>query len=122
MESQDTPLILVVEDETLIRWNAVEIIFDAGWEAIEAANGEEALERLSSHPDVSLLFTDVNMPGSLDGVELAKRVHRSHPHMHIVISSGRGAVPPTEIPDDGTFLPKPYGVHELQSVVEKKLA
>ena len=121
MAGQNRPLVLVVEDETLIRWNAVEMIFDAGWEAIEAANGEEALERLSAHPSVSVLFTDVNMPGSLDGVELARRVHRSHPHMHIVITSGRGAVPDKEIPDDGTFLPKPYGVDDLQRVVEDKL-
>ena len=115
-------MVLVVEDETLIRWNAVEMIYDAGWEAIEAANGDEALERLSAHPDVSVLFTDVNMPGSLNGVELAQLVHRSHPQMHIVITSGRGAVPQREIPDDGTFLPKPYGVHDLHRVVEKKLA
>ena len=122
MVPQDIPLILVVEDETLIRWNAVEMIFDAGWEALEAANAQEALERLSDNPSISLLFTDVNMPGSLNGVELAQLVHRSHPHMQIVITSGRGAVQDAEIPDDGTFLPKPYGVHDLQRVVEAKLA
>jgi DNA-binding NtrC family response regulator len=122
MVAQDIPLILVVEDETLIRWNAVEMIFDAGWEALEAANAEEALERLSANPGVSVLFTDVNMPGSLDGVELAHIVHRSHPHMQIVITSAKGAVQDGEIPDDGTFLPKPYGVNDLQRVVEQKLA
>ena len=122
MVPRDIPLILVVEDETLIRWNAVEMIFDAGWEALEAANAEEALERLSANPGVSVLFTDVNMPGSLDGVELAHLVHRLHPHMQIVITSGKGAVQAKGIPDDGTFLPKPYGVHDLQRVVQEKLA
>jgi len=122
MVAQDIPLILVVEDETLIRWNAVEMIFDAGWRALEAANAEEALERLSTHPGVSILFTDVNLPGPLDGVELAHLVHRSHPRVQIVITSGKGAVQDGEIPDDGTFLPKPYGVDDLQRVVEQKLA
>ena len=89
MVPRDIPLILVVEDETLIRWNAVEMIFDAGWEALEAANAEEALERLSANPSASVLFADVNMPGSLDGAELAHLVHRSHPHMEIVITSGK---------------------------------
>jgi DNA-binding NtrC family response regulator len=116
------PLVLVVEDEVFIRWNAVEIVQEAGWRAVEAANSEEALVALAEHPSVEVLFIDVNMPGAFDGLELARQVHRTHPHIQIVVTSGKRAIPTSEIPDDGTFLPKPYGVDDLVRAVERKLS
>jgi CheY-like chemotaxis protein len=83
-----TPLVLVVEDEVFIRWNAVEMIEGAGWSAAEAANAEEALEILADNPSVKLLFTDVNMPGLFDGLELAKRIHEKHPQIENLVTSG----------------------------------
>ena len=103
-----SPVILVVDDEPIIRLDAVAIIEDAGFAAFEAADAEEALEIMAAHPDVSVLFTDINMPGPFDGLELARRVHEGWPMVQLVITSGRVVPNPEEIPDHGHFVAKPY--------------
>ncbi len=102
------PVILVVDDEPIIRLDAVAIIEDAGFLALEAADAEEALEVMARHPEVSVLFTDINMPGPFDGLELARRVHAGWPAVQLVITSGRVAPSPEQIPDHGHFVAKPY--------------
>ena len=72
-------VVLIVEDETLIRMNAAEIIAQAGWQPVEAGDAAEALTILGRDPSVTVLFTDINMPGPMNGLDLAQRVHRSHP-------------------------------------------
>ncbi len=114
MSSSDNPkhVVLVVDDEPLIRMNAVDMLFDAGFDVVEAADAAEALNAIADHPDVGLLFTDVNMPGQMDGLELAYRVHQLHPQIRLILTSGKVWLDPEELPDHGQFLGKPY--HEQQ--------
>ncbi len=115
------PAVLVVEDETFTRLAAVDLLSDAGLPNYEAADADEALSTLASHPDIKLLFTDVNMPGAMDGMSLAKSVSRMRPDVAIIVTSGRRRIPECELPEDGTFLPKPYGPQQLVEAVEETL-
>ena len=105
--------ILVVEDETLIRIWAADLLEENGFSVLEAKDADAALIVLESRPDVKLLFTDVQMPGSLNGMELAQEVHARWPHVLLVITSGRERPSRAEIPDDGRFVPKPYNAEQL---------
>lgn len=119
---QNSPAtVLVVEDEPLVRLNAAEMIETAGWRALQASNSAEALHLLKKEPRVDVLFTDINMPGEMDGLELASCVHQLHPHIELVVTSGKRALSDTVLPDDGTFLCKPYGIDDLVSVIGSKL-
>jgi|SRR5258708_6821624 two-component system, response regulator PdtaR len=115
------PAILVVEDETLIRLWAAGLLEENGFSVLEAENAEAALKVLESRPDVKLLFTDVQMPGSLNGMELAREVHARWPHVLLVITSGRERPTRAEIPDDGRFVAKPYNAEELLGQVKDLL-
>ncbi len=106
--SLERPVVLFVEDELLVRLFGADMLEGAGFEVIEAANADEALRELESRGDVQVLFTDIHMPGSLDGLELARRVHTRWPAIKLLIASGRVRPDPEEIPDDGRFVPKPY--------------
>ena len=99
---------LVVEDEPFLRLAAADIANDAGLGAVEACDADEALSILEGRDDICLVFTDVQMPGSMDGFGLACLVRRRWPQMAIIITSGC-ACPTTEaLPSDATFVPKPY--------------
>ena len=100
--------VLVVDDEPLIRMYAADVLNDAGYEVVEAETGAGALEALGRRPDITVLFSDVNMPGDFDGLALARRVHAIRPDIRIVITSG--AVRPTgaDLPDEAAFVAKPY--------------
>ena len=102
------PLILVVEDEPLLRFNAADALEEAGFSVTEANNAETALEVPEARRDVRMLFTDVHMLGSFDGMELARQVHRRWPHILLMITSGRERPNAAEIPDA-----KPYRHSEL---------
>jgi CheY-like chemotaxis protein len=82
-------LILIVEDEALVRLSGVGIFADAGFRIIEAVNSDEALEFLEADSDVQLVFTDVNMPGTIDGLALARQVHDRWPRIGIMVVSGQ---------------------------------
>jgi two-component system, response regulator PdtaR len=102
------PVILIVEDEVLVRLSAVGMLEDAGFRMIEAANGDEALELLEADSDVQLLFTDIHMPGAINGLALAKRVHDRWPHIGIMVASARPMQRPHELPAGSRFEQKPY--------------
>jgi CheY-like chemotaxis protein len=108
-------VVLLVDDEPMLRMLAREGLEDAGFEVVEADDAEAALEILGARADVTVLFTDVNMPGPLDGLALARRVHEQWPAIQLVLTSGRGLAAP--LPDDGRFMPKPYSIVELISAV-----
>jgi two-component system, response regulator PdtaR len=84
----NTPAILIVEDEGLVRLLGVDTFVDAGFRVIEAINGDVALGLLEADSDVQLLFTDVSMPGKMDGLALAREVHDRWPHIGIMVVSG----------------------------------
>jgi CheY-like chemotaxis protein len=104
------PVILIVEDEALVRLSAVGMLEDAGFRTIEAASGDEALELLVADSDVQLLFTDVNMPGIIDGLVLARQVHDRWPHIGIVVASAKKEPQLGELPVGSRFEWKPYNV------------
>ena len=106
--SRKSPVILLVEDEVLIRIFEADLLQDAGFEVIEAANADEALRELETRSDVQVLFTDIHMPGSLDGLELARCVHELWPGIELLIASGRSRLGPDEIPDSARFVSKPF--------------
>jgi two-component system, response regulator PdtaR len=105
----NTTVVLVVEDQPLVRMTAADELEEAGFRVLEAANADEALEVLEAHAGiVQVLFTDIDMPGSMDGMELAEEVYRRWPHILLLVSSGYARPHPDEIPDHGQFVPKPY--------------
>ena len=107
--SSDAPHSLVVEDETLIRMHACEILANAGFHCHEAADSDQARARLDvDGPSITLLFTDVDMPGQMDGFELARYVAARWPEIAIVVSSGRVRPEPGQLPDGATFIAKPF--------------
>jgi CheY-like chemotaxis protein len=120
-ENDNPPVVLLVEDELLVRMTVADELEEAGFHVLEAANADVALAVLDVRSDeVQVLFTDVHMPGSMDGMKLAEQVHARWPHVRLLISSGYARPQPDEIPDDGRFVPKPYyaativkQIHEL---------
>jgi CheY-like chemotaxis protein len=115
------PVVLVVEDDPLLRILAVEVVEEAGFTAIEARNADEAVVLLESRADVALLFTDIDMPGSMDGLKLAHAVHHRWPPIKILVVSGKERLQSSDLPSNSCFVGKPYRasalVDELQSMV-----
>ena len=112
------PLALVVDDDELLRLYAADLLEQHGFAVIKAENADEALEVLEKRNDVRLLFTDIQMPGALDGMDSARQVHARWPHVLLVITSGQTAPTRAEIPDDGRFVAKPYRASELLGQVD----
>ena len=117
--SHNHAAVLVVDDEALVRMYAVDVLRDAGHVVYEAGGADEALELLELHEDIGVLFTDINMPGHLDGLDLARMVHTKRPKVHIILTSGRLRPPAEAIPDDGRFLAKPYAGEAVTSLVSQ---
>src|SRR4051812_10534453 len=104
----ERPLVLIVEDEFLIRTHAAGVIRDAGFEVIEASNADEAIMMLETRLDIRVVFTDIQMPGSMDGLKLAHAVRDRWPPVHIVATSGHYAFHEGDLPTGAVFFPKPY--------------
>jgi CheY-like chemotaxis protein len=100
--------ILLVEDDALLRWVAAEMAEDAGYRVLQASDADAALKIIADHREIGILVTDVHMPGSMDGVDLARVVHDRWPRVELIVMSGRLRPLNNELPDDGIFIPKPY--------------
>ena len=107
------PVVLVVEDEPLLRMLAVEVVEEAGFPAIEACDADEAVKLLESRGDITLLFTDINMPGSMDGIKLAHAVRDRWPPIKILVVSGQQRLQFSDLPSNSCFHGKPYQVSAL---------
>jgi two-component system, response regulator PdtaR len=105
--------ILVVEDEPLVRMDAVSMLEGSGYDVVEAADAEQALTQLESRADVDTLFTDINMPGRMDGCALAYAVIALRPDMRLFITSGACMPDNGVCPAESTFVPKPYTAEGL---------
>ena len=114
---QTTPVVLVVDDEALLRWHASDLLASAGYKVVEADDAATALRILEARKDVKLLFTDVQMPGALDGLDLVRQVHERWPNVLLLVTSGGLSIADADIPDDGRFVPKPYREGDLLSKV-----
>lgn len=116
-----SPLVLVVEDEVLVRLNAIFHLEEAGFDTLQAGNADEAIALLESREDVTVVFTDIHMPGSMDGLRLAHAVRNRWPPIELVVTSGLVRVPTEDLPERGHFLSKPYDgpmlVEKVQSLV-----
>jgi two-component system, response regulator PdtaR len=107
-------VILVVEDEALIG-NAAYMIRDLGFEVIEAADADQAVSLLESIPEISVVFTDIQMPGSMDGLRLVAVVRKRWPPVALLVTSGQFRPKDGELPENTLFLPKPYILGELKT-------
>ena len=110
---KSTPVVLIVEDEPLLRMLAVEVVEEAGFVAIEARDADEAVVLLESRADITLLFTDINMPGSMDGLKLAHAVRERWPPIKIILVSGQLKPATTDIPANSRFYGKPLEAKEM---------
>ncbi|MGC2027431.1 response regulator [Bradyrhizobium sp.] len=113
------PVVLIVEDDLLIRIHAAQIIEEAEFDVVEASNADEAIAILEARPDIGVLFTDIQMPGSMDGLKLAAAVKGRWPPIKILTTSGLVTVGPDELPEGGRFLPKPYSPTQLAATLRE---
>ena len=111
--------VLVVDDEVFVRMLVADVLDEADFEVIEAANAQAALKRLELAQDVRVLFTDINMPPGMDGLELARRVHAQWPQIGLVVTSGYERPSNDQIADGGLFLPKPFRPETVIGAVQQ---
>ena len=106
-------VVLVVEDEMLLRMRAVDMVEDAGFTSVEAVDADEAVAILESRSDIALLLTDIQMPGTMDGLGLARSVHERWPPIKIILVSGQLTLANIDIPADSRFFGKPLEANEM---------
>jgi two-component system, response regulator PdtaR len=119
--SAKIPTILVVEDDALVRMNGSDILEEAGFQVLEAETADDALVMLEDGAEVHLLFSDVDMPGHIDGMELARIVHERWPRICLLITSGHHRLQDGDVPEPGTFVSKPWTPETLTSQVRRLL-
>lgn len=105
------PTVLMVEDDTLIRDTVSDELTDAGFDVIQVGSADQAIAILEVRQDIHLVFTDIDMPGSMDGLKLAAAVRDRWPPVHIIITTGKSR--PMTIPVNAIFIPKPYLTHNV---------
>lgn len=105
--------VLVVEDESLIRMAIADHLQESGFHVLEAKNADQALILLAERSDIGILFTDVDMPGSIDGVELARAARDLWSAIRIYVTSGLWRLNDGELPTDSVFVSKPYNADDL---------
>src|ERR1700691_1607404 len=103
-----SPVILIVEDELLLRMDSAEVIENAGYKVVQAANADDAIAILTARPNIHVVFTDIQMPRSMDGLKLARFVRDRWPPIKIVATSGLVGVGEGDLPEGGVFIAKPY--------------
>ncbi len=111
--------ILIAEDDALLRLVAVDVFEDAGYEVLEAANATEALFVLNKRSDVAALFTDVEMPGGINGFSLARQCRSMLPDISVVISSGHREPSRDDLPIAAKFIPKPYDPNAIVATINE---
>jgi len=113
------PIVLVVEDDDSLRMLATDIVEETGLPVLAAADGEEAVRLLDRYPDIGILFTDINMPGEVDGITLARIARDRHPFMQLLFVSGYVTQDSAALPEGGHFFGKPYDVEQISSTLMK---
>lgn len=115
-------IVLVVEDEPILRMLAVGIVEDAGLEPIEASDASEAVAILEARQDIRLVFTDVDMPGGMDGLKLAACIRDRWPPIEVIVTSGKPLPQGLVLPARAIFIPKPFDLRELTSALQRMAA
>ena len=113
------PVVLIVEDDLLLRIDATSMIEAVGFDVVEAASADDAIKILEARRDITVVFTDIQMPGSMDGLKLARAVRSRWPPIKIVATSGLVDVGEKDLPEGGRFLAKPYSVGEITGTLRE---
>lgn len=113
-KTRQLPAILVVDDEVIVRIDLVDTIQDAGFPTFEASNAAEAIRLMEAHPEIQVLFTDIDMPGTMDGLKLSHYVRDRWPPVRIVITSGHVVAMAEHMPSDALFVAKPHEAAALE--------
>jgi CheY-like chemotaxis protein len=111
--------VLVVEDEYLVRMSAMDMVEDAGFEALAASDADEAIRILESRNDIRAVFTDIQMPGSMDGLRLARVVRSRWPPVALIVTSGHTTALEGDLPTGGKFLHKPYAPTQIKATLQQ---
>lgn len=114
-----TPLVLIVEDDVLVRMDAVEFVARAGYRTLEAGNADEAIALLDKHADIAVVFTDIEMPGSMDGLRLARAIRDRWPPVKIIATSAHTHFKEADLPAGGRFFWKPYSHAQIRAALEE---
>jgi CheY-like chemotaxis protein len=122
LETSRRPVVLAVEDEPLILMLAVDMIRDAGFEPLWASNADEAISILESRDDIKIVFTDISMPGSMDGIKLARAVRGRWPPIKIIVTSGFSGSERKLLPEGSQFIPKPYNPSQISDALHRLAA
>lgn len=115
-------IVLVVEDEPILRMLAVDVVEQAGLESIEAADANEAIAILEVRQDIRLVFTDVDMPGGMDGLRLAAAIRDRWPPIEVIVTSGKPLPQDLKLPARVIFIPKPFDMRELDLALKRMAA
>ena len=110
-------VVLIVEDEPLVRMVAVATAQDAGFDAIEATDADSAIAILETRNDIRIIFADIHLPGSMDGLKLARAVRDRWPPIELILTSGLMKVGPRDLPERSVFLAKPYSLDALTTAL-----
>jgi CheY-like chemotaxis protein len=111
------PAVLVVEDEALLLFSISDELKDAGFEVFDAGDADAAIRLLTDHPEIAVLFTDIDMPGSMDGLKLSAFVRDRWPPVKIIVTSGKAVPSSAMLPRGGVFIPKPYSPAGVTSAI-----
>jgi CheY-like chemotaxis protein len=101
-------VVLVVEDHPLVRMAVLDVLIEVGFRAAGASSAGEAIGMLEARPDIRLVFTDAEMPGAMDGLELAHYIRNQWPPVKLIVVSGKIEIPPEKLPRGAQFFRKPY--------------
>lgn len=115
-------VVLVVEDSVLIRMGAVDLVQTAGYEALEAKDADEAIRILESRDDIDLVFTDVQMPGTMDGIKLAYYIRDRWPPVKLIVASGMAILEESGLPTGSRYFSKPYADHAITDAMAHLLS
>lgn len=113
-------IVLIVEDEALLRFDMIAFFEDRGWRVYDAENAEQAVSLLDQHRDIRVVITDVLIPGGMDGVRLAHVVREKLPATHLFVVSGQAPVAAEALPPRATFLPKPFDLNRMLRQIEHR--
>ena len=117
--NRSRPIVLIVEDEPLLLMNAVDMVESAGFEAVEARHADEAMRILQARSDIRIVFTDIHMPGSMDGLKLAAAVRNGWPPVEIIVTSGQYSPEASELPERSVFFSKPYDAARVTEAMHR---
>ncbi|ESY90282.1 chemotaxis protein CheY [Mesorhizobium sp. LNHC229A00] len=98
------------------------LVVHAGYDALEASNAEEAIRLLEARTDIVLVFTDVGMPGTMDGIKLAHHIRNRWPPVKLIVASGRSIIEQSRLPQGSHFIPKPYNDSTIVEQIHRMLA